>query len=197
MKTVTPLVVALVTGLSLTLPRSAAAFEGTVRLVGGPGAAYQAGAGPYVFGRVLLDGERWGMEAGAREGAIGVLGDIGNPGLDRSNGLFVGAIQVMVRKPVGPVVVRGGFAHHHETPAPAVKDAPVQTTAGIHESIVHRSGMEVGVETALPLPRVVPSTPFTDRLDFLVGVAADWMPDAGGNPVTAWLDLGLRIKVGA
>ncbi len=168
----------------------------TFHLAGGAGAGIQDQSGPSVFGRLVIDGERFGGEAGVRESALGVGGDLVNGGLAQSDGTFVGAISLLARMPVGPVVLRAGLAHHHETPAPAVTDAPMPAIAGTHPSILHRSGFEAGAEYLLPLAKVGATSPFLKRVDLLGAASADWIPADVGAPVTVWLEAGLRVRLG-
>ena len=52
----------------------------TFHLAGGAGAGIQDQSGPSVFGRLVIDGERFGGEAGVRESALGVGGETSSMG---------------------------------------------------------------------------------------------------------------------
>jgi len=173
----------------------ALAEDRDVLLTLGIGAAAAEGVGPQGYGRLAFMGERFGLEGGVREGAVGVIGDIGDPGLAESDGVFVGCIDLLGRFDVGPVVLKAGLAHHHETPAPVVRDNPVGTTIGVADGIVHRSGFEVGVESDLEVRRLLPDAeaPIVDQLRLVTALAADYMPDDGGPHLTTWLEAGLQL----
>lgn len=97
-----------------------------------------------------------------------------------------------VGKTIGPLTLRAGFAHVHETPWATFVDAPIASVAGVAPGIVHRSGFEVGVGADRPVAL------FDDRLGVLVDLGVAWLPDRGGPPITvalsveATLDLGRR-----
>lgn len=192
------------------LPRAAAAAP-AVYLAGGTGAAVQHQRGPHVYGRVVVDGPRLGVEAGAREGALGVGDDLVQGGLADSDGSFVGAISVLGRVPVGPVVLRAGLAHHHETPAPVVVADPGGALAGVSDGIHHRSGFEAGVEGVLPASRLLADPgALAERTELTAGLTVDWMTgahdhsgDHGGHDHSAasawtgWAEVGVRVRLGA
>ncbi len=187
---------ALLLGLGLAAPAHAAP---TVHLgVGGVATLQSTGAGPGGVGRLVFEGERFGLEGGVRESAVGVAGDLVDRGLAHSDGSFVGNIHLVGRLPVGPVVLRAGLAHHHETPAPVVAGDPLRALAGTSPGIAHRSGFEAGVEGLWSVAALAPalSGPLVDRLELTAGLAADWMPGAGGPPVTGQAELGIRARLG-
>lgn len=159
------------------------------------------GAGPGVGGRLVFEGERFGLEGGVRESAVDMVDELASgAGLAGSDGLAVGNIHLVARVPVGPLVLRAGLAHHHETAAPLVGRDPLRTTAGTHPGIVHRSGFEAGVEGLLPLSRLVPGGRWAERSALTAGLAADWMPGSTATGAGAWtgqLELGLRTRLGA
>jgi len=180
---------------SLLLATPALAEDREVLFTLGVGAAAQHQLGPHGYGRLAFMGDRFGVEGGLREGALGVASDIGGPGLAESDGVFVGSIDLQGRIDLGAVVFKAGLAHHHETPASGVVEDPVGTTIGVGDGIVHRSGFTAGVESGLPVRRLLPEAkaPFVDQLHLVSALAADWMPDDGGPNFTAWFEMGVQL----
>lgn len=161
----------------------------------GLGAAAQEQVGPHGYGRLAFMGDRFGVEGGLREAALGVVSDIGTLGLDGSDGVFVGCIDLQGRVDLGEVVLKAGLAHHHETPAPRVFANPVGTTVGVADGIVHRSGFTWGVESGVPMRRLLPEAkaPMVDQLQLVSALAAVWMPDDSGPHFTAWFEAGVQL----
>ncbi len=84
--------------------------------------------------------------------------------------------------------LRGGFAHHHETPWDVVKDDPVGAIAGIAPRIVHRSGAELGFGVAPPVGG--------DVLSLGAELSVAVMPDSAGPNAYLFLDLIGAIHLG-
>ena len=184
-----------VLGLVLALLPAARAAP-TVHLGAATVAAVRGdGAGPGVAGRLVFAGARFGLEGGIRESAVGVVDDLGSVGLEGSDGTFIGNIHLVGRFNLGPVVLRGGLAHHHETRAPLVGRDPVRTTAGTHPGITHLSGFELGLERLWSLESL--GGRWGERLELSTALASDWMPGAAHNRWTTHLELGLRMRLGA
>lgn len=106
-----------------------------------------------------------------------------------------GNIEVQVQWPSGdgPFGLVG-FSHNHEALVGDWLDDPVGVTAGVADTIVHRTGFEVGGGWVLPAPYT--ETPFLARFQPLFLVTAHVFPDAGGPHVYGTAEVGLRIGVG-
>ncbi len=99
------------------------------------------GAGSAMLGIGLSD--RVGLWAGGREG-------VASADLRIVGAVLVGATVDLSEH----WFMRGGFAHHHETPWESFVEAPIGSTFGAAPGIVHRSGADVGTGLRFPLPAV-------------------------------------------
>lgn len=140
---------------------------------GGAGVSIGVGLGPDVrrsVGLVAKVRELWMAEA------VRNIGDIG----------------LVARYPAsgGPYVALG-FAHQHEALLADYLAHPVAVTAGVHEAITHRTGVEVGVGWDLAAPYA--GIPFVQRFSPTFGLTALVYPDGGGAPLYVLGEVGLRF----
>ncbi len=170
--------------LALLLLPLALAADFPVTLVGG----YGASAAPGSYGGFLQGGiVAWpgrspvGLDVSAREG------------LFTADTRMVGTIDAGARwQAAGPLYLRGGFAHHHETPIAMAKEHPIATTLGSLPGIGHRSGLGAGVGIDVPIDYPA----LQERLGLVIELSVSAFPDRNGPPVYVFLEQAWTIDAG-
>lgn len=104
----------------------------------------------------------------------------------------IGNIRVLVQYPTGTGPhVQVGFSHSHESLIDDYLAHPVAVTAGVHETLTHRTGFEVGAgwDFAPPFPkhRVTAGLRPTAAVNALV------YPDHGGPHAYVLAEVGVRF----
>lgn len=144
-------------------------------------AASSQSLGAGVYSRVTGHlGSHWGLDVGLREGYL--------VGLRRT----LGAVTAGVRYDAGPLYVRGGILHHHETPIELAKRFPVQTALGTHSGISHRTGAELSVGGDIPIVQ----QGYGGRLGVNLEVSVGGFPDPAGSAVYVFLSQAWTLDIG-
>ncbi len=154
---------------------------GSVGAVGGPaGITGAPSVGGGVLGGITFHRDRVAFDAAARELYA------------TEDSRILGALFFGARfTPAGAAHLRLGFAHNHETPLDVFAANPIGATFGSAEGIRHRSGVELGAGSSLPI-----GTMFGDRMALEVDLGLSWLPGDQGPPLYALLSLGGSIGVG-
>lgn len=134
----------------------------------------------HVVGRAIVRLGRAGLHFAGREG-------VATSDLRTLGGIFIGGQGFLGEH----VALRGGFAHHHETPWEAFKDEPFASFAGVSRGITHRSGFELGGSWSGGLSKLG----IGDWLGVMFDGSATVLPDAGGPPVYVGLEMLFTVRV--
>ncbi len=122
-----------------------------------------------------------------REGVAG----LGSDDVRHLAGIGAGVRILFPRLLIARATARVAFAHQHELAWDLYTEsleAGIQSTFGVHDKIVHRSGFEVGGGIELSAP------PFP--LGFYARVGAIVLPGTEGPPLTIQTEIGLSIAIG-
>ena len=113
----------------------------------------------------------------------------GGEGLSANDTRLVGAIGIGLRRYFGPVHLRVGFAHHHETPWDEFVANIGGSLAGTGTGIRHRSGVEAGAGYTWTFPF------WKERLGIMTNLDVRWFPDAFTAPlyVTGGVEVEVRL----
>ncbi len=108
----------------------------------------------------------------------------------------IGNIGVLVQYPTGTGPhLNVGFSHSHESLFADYIAHPVAVTAGIHDTLTHRSGFEIGGGWDFPPP--FPKHPVTAGLRPTAALSAFVFPDAGGPHAYVVAEVGARFGLDA
>jgi hypothetical protein len=171
--------------LALLLASSLAlATDRPVTLAGGLGGTAAPGSlGGFVHGTAVFWPKTMpvGLDLSGREGVA------------TNDTRTVGTVEVMARwMPRGPLYLKGGFAHHHETPIALAQENPVMVTLGSAPGIRHRTGLGASVGVDLNIPERT----LDDRLGIAFELSVSVLPDANGPPVYVFLEQAWTLDVG-
>lgn len=134
----------------------------------------------HLVGRAIVRLGRAGLHFAGREG-------VATSELRTLGGIFIGGQGFLGKG----WALRGGFAHHHETPWEAFQAEPLGSLAGVSEGITHRSGFELGGSWSGSLSKLG----IGDWLGIMFDSSATVLPDAGGPPVYLSLEMLFTVRV--
>ena len=153
---------------------------------GGAGTALAEGAsagGAVGLHIVLRPRSVWALDIGGREG------------LYAKDTRTLGCVLVGARfDPEGPLFLRSGFAHHHETPWELAKEHPIEAGLGSLTGIRHRSGLDLAVGLDASVDRLLPGS--FDGLGVVAELSGAVFPDENGPRGYVFFDFGVSLDVG-